>query len=68
MTMTFEKSISRLDEIIELLSSGDTTLDQSLKLYAEGAKLIGSCQNQLDNAQLKIEQLSAVKEGIADEL
>ena len=66
--MTFEKSISRLDEIIELLSSGDTTLDQSLKLYVEGAKLIGSCQKQLDNAQLKIEQLSAVKEGIADEL
>lgn len=66
--MTFEKSIDRLDEIIDMLSNGDTTLDQSLKLYAEGAKLIASCQKQLDNAQLKIEQLSALKEGIADEL
>ena len=66
--MTFEKSVARLDEIIDKLSSGETSLDESLKLYAEGAKLIGSCQKQLDNAQLKIEQLSALKEGIADEL
>ena len=66
--MTFEKSVSRLDEIIKLLSDGETSLEDSLKLYSEGAKLIGACQKQLDNARLKIEQLSALKEGIADEL
>lgn len=66
--MTFEKSVARLDEIIALLSNGDTTLDRSLKLYAEGAKLISDCQKQLDNAQLKIEQLSEMKEGSEDEL
>lgn len=66
--MTFEKSVSRLDEIIDALSNGETTLEQSLKLYAEGAKLISACQKQLDNAQLKIEQLSATKEGSEDEL
>lgn len=66
--MTFEKSVARLDEIIAMLSNGETTLDQSLKLYAEGAKLISACQKQLDSAQLKIEQLSAIKEGSGDEL
>lgn len=66
--MTFEESIARLDEIVKQLSDGETTLDKSLSLYAEGAKLIKSCSKQLDKAQLKIEQLSALKEGDSDEL
>ena len=66
--MTFEQSIARLDEILEQLSNGDTTLEASLSLYAEGAALIESCTKQLSEAKLKIERLSLKKEVSEDEL
>lgn len=66
--MTFEQALSRLDEITALLSDGNTTLEQSLSLYAEGAALIESCSTQLNDAKVKIETLSFLKEGQSDEL
>ena len=55
--MTFEQAISRLDEITEQLSDGNTTLEKSLELYAEGAALASKCQKELEQAKLKIEKL-----------
>ena len=52
----FEEAIRRLEEITSQLSDG-TTLDESLKLYTEGAELIRQCNEQLEAAQLKIETL-----------
>ena len=54
--LKFEEAIRRLEEIISQLSDG-TTLDESLKLYTEGAELIRQCNEQLEAAQLKIETL-----------
>lgn len=66
--MTFEQALSRLDEITALLSDGNTTLERSLSLYAEGAALIERCTAQLNDAKVKIETLSLPKEGQSDEL
>ena len=66
--MTFESSLARLDEIIVRLSDGDTTLEDSLSLYAEGAALIESCTKELSEAKLKIERLSLKNEVSEDEL
>ena len=54
--LKFEEALRRLEEITSLLSDG-TTLDESLKLYTEGAELIRQCNEQLEAAQLKIETL-----------
>ena len=54
--LKFEEAIRRLEEITSQLSDG-TTLDESLKLYTEGAELIRQCNEQLEAAQLKIETL-----------
>lgn len=54
--LKFEEAIRRLEEITSQLSDG-TTLDESLKLYTEGAELIRQCNEQLQAAQLKIETL-----------
>ena len=54
--LKFEEAIRRLEEITSQLSDG-TTLDESLKLYTEGAELIRQCNEQLEAAQLKIEAL-----------
>lgn len=64
--MTFEQALTRLDEITALLSNGSTSLEQSLALYAEGASLIESCTQQLNDAKTKIEKLFPEKEGPSD--
>lgn len=52
--MTFETAIKRLEEITLLIEKGELTLDESIKLYEEGVKLTGVCENMLDTAQLKL--------------
>ncbi|WMJ84256.1 exodeoxyribonuclease VII small subunit [Oscillospiraceae bacterium LTW-04] len=64
--MTFEQALTRLDEITALLSNGSTSLEQSLALYAEGAGLIETCSQQLNEAKTKIEKLFPEKEGPSD--
>ncbi len=52
--MKFEQSVKRLDEIITALENPKITLEDSLKLYKEGAELIGSCRKELDNAEMLV--------------
>ncbi len=61
--MTFEKSFTRLEEILEKISSGKASLDESLKLYEEAEKLIASCGTRLQEAEEKIETLVKNREG-----
>ncbi len=53
----FEEALERLNEIVENLESGDLSLDESLKVYEEGVKLIKLCTERLNEAQKKIEIL-----------
>jgi exodeoxyribonuclease VII small subunit len=55
---TFEQALKRLEEITHNLEGGDTPLDESLKMYEEGMKLIEFCSSKLNQAQKKIQQLS----------
>lgn len=66
--MTFEQAVSRLDEIVTRLGDGSVALDESLKLYAEGAKLIKDCSDKLSTARLKIEKLQILPEVEENEL
>lgn len=66
---SFEKSINRLNEIVKQLQSGELSLDESLKVFEEGAELIGTCSSILDKAEQKVSKLSATgeKEEFTDE-
>jgi exodeoxyribonuclease VII small subunit len=55
---SFEKSLERLREIVSRLNSGETTLDETVKLFEEGVKLSEFCRKKLEEAKLKIETLS----------
>ncbi len=55
----FEKAMGRLEEIVTKLERGECDLDQSLKLFEEGAKLAGQCQKLLDSAEQKVNLLLA---------
>ena len=55
--MNFESATARLEEIVKLLEKGNTSLDESLKLYEEGVHLVRFCNNALDEAEKKIKML-----------
>ncbi len=57
-TMTFEQAMGRLEQIVAALEGGRCTLDESLKLFAEGTKLTAFCSEQLKNAEQTIVKLT----------
>ncbi len=63
---TFETAMTRLEEIVTLLESGNCTLDESLKLFEEGAKLTAFCNESLKTAEQKIVQLTLATAGEDD--
>lgn len=54
---TFEESMNRLDEIVMLLEKNDTGLEDSLKLFEEGLKLVKTLDLDLKNFESKVEEL-----------
>lgn len=59
----FETSMQRLEEIVKMLERGDAPLDEALKLFEEGTKLVASCTKQLDQAEMKITKLVKSEDG-----
>lgn len=58
MTETYEKKIEDLKRIIEKIEDGNTSLDESIRLYEQGAALVKQCETLLAEAELKITMLS----------
>lgn len=56
---TFEKAMTRLEQIVSMLESGRCTLDESLKLFEEGTKLTAYCSKSLKTAEQKIIKLTS---------
>ncbi len=63
----YEKSILRLEEIVELLENGELSLEESMKLFEEGTKLSTECYEILNNAEQKIKSISDVEKEGQDE-
>lgn len=57
--MSFEEAMTRLEEIVEILSSQKITLDSMIKIYEEGNLLKEHCSKRLDEAKLKIDIISS---------
>lgn len=58
MKETYETKIEQLRKIIEKIEDGNTGLDESMKLYEQGAVLVKQCEILLTEAELKITTLS----------
>ena len=59
---TFEEKMQRLEEIVSLLDSDKTSLDDSIKLYEEGLGLSKDLENQLKTFQEKIDNIGKENE------
>jgi len=55
--------LKRLEEIVAKLESGNLPLDNSLKLFEEGVKLVRFCNERLAEAQQKVELLTKDQAG-----
>lgn len=60
--LKYEDAVKKLETIVEKLEKGDLALEETIKLYDEATKLSGYCTAMLDNAKLKIQELSEKKE------
>lgn len=60
--MKYESALKSLEEITEKLDSGNLTLDESLKLFEEATELTAFCNSCLENAKLKITELTQKKD------
>lgn len=55
--MDFEKSLERLETIVEEMESGELSLEQMIKHFEEGSKLVTLCSGKLNEVEQKIEKL-----------
>lgn len=53
----FEDALERLEDIVKKMEAGDLPLDEGLKSFEEGIKLIRFCQAKLDEAERRVEIL-----------
>ena len=67
--LKFEEAMQRLQEIVGKLESGEASLEESMKLFEEGAKLSSLCYQLLDKAEQQVTQLAKIplEEEVQDE-
>jgi exodeoxyribonuclease VII small subunit len=56
--MTYEAAFAELQTIIEALEGEQRPLDEATSLYERGQSLVKRCGELLDQAELKVRQLS----------
>lgn len=65
--LSFEKAMERLEEIVNSLENGECPLEESLKLFEEGVKLVKLCNNKLENVEGSIKKLANIDGEMVEE-
>lgn len=60
---TFEENMLRLEQIVRAMEQGDVPLEESLKLFKEGTKLVEQCDKLLNEAELQVKKITAASDG-----
>jgi exodeoxyribonuclease VII small subunit len=58
----FESAVSRLEEIVGALETGDLSLEESIALYTKGVEIAGVCNHRLAEAEGQVAKLSKIAE------
>lgn len=56
--LSFEEAFAELEETVAELEAGELTLEKSLALFERGQALAAHCSKQLDEAELKVKQIT----------
>lgn len=65
--MHFEESLNELEQIVKQLEQGELSLEDSLKQFEKGIGLARRAQEILNQANQKIEVLTATPQGDASD-
>ena len=55
---SFEGALEELESIVERMEDGESSLEESLKLFERGMDLAHRCQKALDDAEQRIRTLA----------
>ncbi len=57
-SLNFEEAIERLENIIEKMEGERIPLEQLLKDYEEGTRLLNACKEKINTAKEKVEKIN----------
>ena len=64
--MNFEDNLKKLEQLVARMESGDMKLDDMIKAFEEGRKLVDTCQKDLESIRQRIEKVT--KTGAVEEM
>ena len=56
--MKFEDNLKKLEGLVGKMESGELNLDEMIKAFEEGRKLVTDCQKDLDSIRQRIEKVT----------
>jgi exodeoxyribonuclease VII small subunit len=59
LDLSFEQALKELESIVRQLEDGNTPLENSLKLYERGQTLRMFCEESLQKARVRIEEIAS---------
>jgi exodeoxyribonuclease VII small subunit len=55
--VNFEENLAKLERLVSEMESGKLSLDDMMKNFEEGKKLVASCTQELEGIRRKIEKV-----------
>lgn len=65
--LDFEKSMEKLEKIVQDLEKGDLNLEDSIKKFEQGMELSKKCNEILQDAEKRITVLLKTEDGLQEE-
>ena len=63
---SFEEALQQLETLAEQIERGEIGLEESIRKYEEGMKLLAQCRKILNQAEQRISKLQPVAQSDAD--
>lgn len=57
--MKFEDNLKKLETLVSQMESGEMKLDEMIRAFEDGRKLVAECQQDLESIRLRIEKVTA---------
>ncbi|MBT3250376.1 MAG: exodeoxyribonuclease VII small subunit [Candidatus Marinimicrobia bacterium] len=64
--LSFEDSIQRLNDIVENLEKGNSSLEETILIFEEGMKLTEQCRKKINEVEEKVSTLIKTSEGFQE--
>lgn len=65
--LSFEMAMAQLEEILQAMNSEETSLEESIRLYARAAQLVKESHSLLEAAEVRIQEIDEVFAAMEDE-